>query len=260
MTDIFKADQQTENPASPEDQQEGSYLEQLVGEGKKFSDPEALARGKYEADSFIQKLQAELEEARGEIKTRLNMQEFLDQMKQQGGQSPNDTQPRYLDGAEPQGRTDQAVALTPEQVQELVAAKINESQEQSSRERNSQESIQRMAKHNIRPEDLNGVCQDLGVEPSFLQELAETNPNAFERMISGSQSQRPNPASSISSITAPPTSMTPTRHMTQEKNFDYYKKMQREDPKRYYSKQVQVEIHNAAMAAAKAGKDFYNRS
>lgn len=50
MTDVFQT------TTSGKD---GSVFADLVGEGKKFKDPESLAKGKVESDAFIQKLQDE---------------------------------------------------------------------------------------------------------------------------------------------------------------------------------------------------------
>ena len=56
MTDLF-----TPNTAEGNEEIQ-SYLEHLVGEGKKFKDNEALARGKFEADKTDAAREAELAE------------------------------------------------------------------------------------------------------------------------------------------------------------------------------------------------------
>src|SRR5882762_1576622 len=43
-----------------------AYLEQLVGEGKKFKTAEDLARGKAESDSFIEIMKARMDELRAD--------------------------------------------------------------------------------------------------------------------------------------------------------------------------------------------------
>lgn len=54
MSDIFNTDQGDET---------ANALEELVGDGKKFADNEALAKGKIESDNFIEQLQKEKQEA-----------------------------------------------------------------------------------------------------------------------------------------------------------------------------------------------------
>ena len=51
---------------TPENKQE-STLDSLVGDGKKFSTAEELAKGKQEADSFIEQLQGELKGVRDDL-------------------------------------------------------------------------------------------------------------------------------------------------------------------------------------------------
>lgn len=72
--DIFADDTFTVDPSK-------NYLEELVGEGKKFQTPEELARGKAESDAFINQLQQEQEMLRNELKTRLNLEQFLTDLK-----------------------------------------------------------------------------------------------------------------------------------------------------------------------------------
>lgn len=72
--DIFAPDPFAIDPSK-------NYLEELVGEGKKFNSPEELARGKAESDAFINQLQMEQEQLRNELKTRLNLEQFLNDLK-----------------------------------------------------------------------------------------------------------------------------------------------------------------------------------
>lgn len=54
-----------------------SALETLVGEGKKFKTIEDLAKGKLEADRFIEKLSSEQEQLRKELEARMALEEQL---------------------------------------------------------------------------------------------------------------------------------------------------------------------------------------
>ena len=59
MPDMFSSDQGTKE----------STLDSLVGDGKKFADANELAKGKQEADSFIEQLQGELKGVREDLST-----------------------------------------------------------------------------------------------------------------------------------------------------------------------------------------------
>ena len=59
MPDVFSSDQGAQE----------STLDSLVGDGKKFADANELAKGKQEADSFIEQLQGELKGVREDLST-----------------------------------------------------------------------------------------------------------------------------------------------------------------------------------------------
>src|SRR5712672_125043 len=72
------------------------YLQELVGDGKKFKSPEDLARGKYEADSYIKILERRLDEmrddykkVRGEADTAKRLDDLINQL----SKSPSETPP-----------------------------------------------------------------------------------------------------------------------------------------------------------------------
>ena len=54
-----------------------NYLEELVGEGKKFKDPVALARSKVESDRHIAKLESELKAIRTDMNSRLSLEDLV---------------------------------------------------------------------------------------------------------------------------------------------------------------------------------------
>src|ERR1041384_5868536 len=58
-------DQNNQNPDGPPEIDESkNYLEELVGENKKFKDVEALAKGKHQADLFVKHLTDRMDEMR----------------------------------------------------------------------------------------------------------------------------------------------------------------------------------------------------
>lgn len=69
MTDLFNNKPTDQAPAAPAqtDLPDTSYFDALVGEGKKFTSQEALARGKYESDLYVTQLQAENAGMRAQI-------------------------------------------------------------------------------------------------------------------------------------------------------------------------------------------------
>ena len=68
MTDIFdSATTEVTTTSEQQTQTNDSFVTQLVGEGKKFKDYEALAKGKLEADRHIGEITKTLDELRAEL-------------------------------------------------------------------------------------------------------------------------------------------------------------------------------------------------
>src|SRR6266853_6356138 len=93
---------------------EKKFYDDLVGEGKKFKDPEALARSKIESDRFIANLLREQSEMRETLNKRINEEEFLNRLEQfskpkspdAGNQPPTDGTP--------------STAITPQDVEKII--------------------------------------------------------------------------------------------------------------------------------------------
>lgn len=73
MTDSITPDQ-----GVTKEQEKESYLSQLVGEGKKYADEEALAKSRIDADSHIAKVESEAAELREKLERRDNQDAQLE--------------------------------------------------------------------------------------------------------------------------------------------------------------------------------------
>jgi hypothetical protein len=67
-----------------------NFLENLVGDGKKFTDPEALAndpealaKGKYEADKFVKDLERQNAELREDLEKTAKLDELMELVRNQ---------------------------------------------------------------------------------------------------------------------------------------------------------------------------------
>lgn len=73
------------------------YVNELVGEGKKFKTVEDLAKGKYHSDVTIETFKRQIDDLKKELNTRTSLDSFLDKMKQGGTpltQQPIDPAPQ----------------------------------------------------------------------------------------------------------------------------------------------------------------------
>lgn len=239
MTDLF--DGNNEDHVDPDK----NYLEDLVGENKKFKSVEDLARGKHESDQFISRLQAELEGLRTELKTRTTVEELINKRPTEPSTPPAANQGQ--EGEKP------ASALTADQIEELLSRKLTEHESARTAAQNLQ-----LAKAKLQEAfgaayvaKLDEASQALGMTRDELNKLAATRPQAFLRLV-GADAQRP----SEPDLFVPPTSGTqaPTKGASTERNKAFYDRIRQANPSEYWSPKVQNQMHNDAL---RLGERFF---
>jgi hypothetical protein len=229
-----------------------NYLEDLVGDGKKFKTPEELARGKFESDSYIKILEKRLDMSRQDLESLRNeynagksLKELLDQM--------NDKQPTTSREQTQNPNEVQPPAYKPEELESLVSSKI-EQHEQSKKERENYNQVQAKLLErfgNSYKDALKSQALTLGLSDDEVNSMARKNPNLFMKTFDLNEPKKTEPFS------APPTSMrrsdsfAPT---SEKRNWNYYMEMYRKDPKSWYEPKISVQMHNDAIAL---GEDFY---
>lgn len=228
---------------------EKKYLEDFVGEGKKFKDTEALARGKFESDAFIARLQKENDEMRQELQKRLTLEEFMDQMSERENRrevvEPNGERPVERENAS---------EFKLEDIEALLEQRMQERDRLSAKEKNMQTVAETLSKawgENAQVE-LNRKARELGLTVQDLKAYAEQTPAVFYRLVgvdSGNNTRFSPSAPAPSSVA---TDRVPLG--TSEKNLAYYNKMKKESPKQYWSREVQAEMHRQAQ---KLGENFF---
>lgn len=224
-----------------------SYKELLVGEGKKFADDEALAKGKWESDQFIARLQSEQEELRKELSTRMTLEEFWEKTHQ--NPKTNEEQ-----GTPPPGEPKaQSNAPTKEEIAELVRQQLSEVTTQSQKVRNVEFVKQELTK-TFGPnfsEKLRQRAEELGSSIEFLGSMAETQPKAFLTLMTGGVVHTTPPQHD-----APPRTQVRTEGPSPKmgKTFKDFERMRRENPTLYWQASTQQEIFKAAK---ELGEAFY---
>lgn len=233
MADVFKSDDTIVNP-----------VETLVGDGKKFKDVEALAKGKLESDNHIARLEAELAGIREDLGKRVDAEAQLAEVR---------NELTVLRNARPQeSKSNTSSPLTVDGIQALV----NESITRTERNRTSQSNI---ALANTAMLDAFGSFEqatagvlakskELGLSMDRLKEIAAESPTAFQKIILGDKAaavaapldgravatERPQASSGLS---------------TQEGTKAFYDELRTKNPKLYWDPRTQEKI----IAAAKAG-------
>lgn len=232
------------------------YLEELVGEGKKFKDAAALAKGKFESDRYIQNLERQLSELREDLTKDEKMDQLLELIRSQNNQST--TNPPNGDGnEEPGGGTDPnetSSGLTEERLRELIESTVSERENTSKRQSNLNEVDQVLedkfgdkAAHFVKDKS-----KELGMSLKELEDLAGRNPRAFFQLTGVNQSAR-SQSTLVGGGRSGETEASSSRG--EVRNFAFYQKMRKENRSRYYSPEVQHQMYKDAEAM---GDSFYS--
>lgn len=210
----------------------------LVGEGKKYSDPNALAKAKTHADAHISTLESELNELRAELRARTSVEEIISKMKPNSETPPNE-------GREPNSIPN---------VEGLVQKELDRIRAKESADSNLEKTRKGLKERfgDDYNKNLEAAASTLQVTPAFLKQLATTSPEAVFRLLD-SVKTAPAPVRPV----APPqggVNAAVTVGADSIKNNAYYSKLRREDPNTYFSRRVQKEMHDQAM---RQGEAFY---
>jgi|TARA_R110000803_G_scaffold38016_3_gene82055 hypothetical protein len=240
MSDIFEGE--ANSPAST--QTTGSVAE-LVGEGKKFATVEDLAKGKAEADVFIEQLKKEQAELRSDLDQRLSAQDLLDEIRKE-----REAQ-LHASSAPAEGNT------TPSLGQDDIASLVNSTIEQRETQQTADQNILTV---DSKMKDLYGdKAQEMmltkaaasNISVDFLKDIAAKSPNAFFNVL-GLSDQRPaTPTMTQGSVDT--TGLTPKT--TNGNSWSDFEVMRRENPKMYWKPETQIRLLKAKQ---EQGESFGN--
>lgn len=155
------------------------YLLELVGEGKKFKTPQDMARGKAEADVFIETLTREKDELRNEYlkvkeesDKRAKLEDLIDRLSKSQQPASSEHTPANVDN---QPKFD------PTQLESLVANEYQKNKKLEKEQANFrmvQDKLKERYGDNY-PTVLQNQMEDLGLSADQINNLARTAPKAF---------------------------------------------------------------------------------
>lgn len=234
---------------APVDRQEDNPLDNLVGEGKKFKNYEDLAKGKLEADRFIEQLKAEQAELKADLAARDKLEEVLDRLASRNNDDPYERphQERNDGSGQP--------AISSGDIDRLIETKITRRET----ERTARENLEQ-AKTKLKEifgqdyvKKLKERSEALDLDEHSLNEMAKKSPTAFLELVAPKASgERP---------------FTPPRSSATSEQFTYtsqaqpgtkawYDNLKKTDSAKYWSPAVQMKMHNDAIKAAREGRSF----
>jgi hypothetical protein len=230
------------------------YFDDLVGEGRKFKDPEQLARGKWHADKTIElmekrmdALRAEYQKEREQNLTRAQLEEVIEKFSKQP----------LASNANPIVNEDRTPVFDPNQLETLVASnyeKMREKERQDQNYRMVQEKAMTRFGANYK-QSLAETMNDLGLSPADVETMARNNPKVFIKTF-GLDALPP-----AQNFQAPPRSgFTPFQPTGgAHKSWSYYQEMRKNKPDEYYAQKTQNKMMDdyAALGEKFEDGDFH---
>lgn len=210
-----------------------NYLDQLVGEGKKYKDNEALARSRFVADEHIERLEREnaalrndYEQARTENMASKRLEELYDQIatrRQQDNQPIVEEKPQYDE----------------RRIESLIDNRFRQMEEARTHQDNLQRVRQKLEERYGQDytETLKKNLEQLDLTPTEADELAKRKPSTFIKML-GLDSN------ATERFQSPPsnTQLNTTQRAEPKRTWSYYQQMKRENPKLYHDPQTNIQM------------------
>lgn len=232
--------------------QNKNYLDELVGEGKKFKTVEDLARGKAEADLYIEDFKRRQDELRQDylrLKTEYDagpsLKELIDQMKAAKESNSDNTQ---------SANEDKSDTLDLTKVEEMIRNGIATTKQQE-REENNYNTVQAKLIEVYGPnyaQTLKTQISQLGLTADFVNDLARKHPTVLFKTL-GLDGQRQG-----ETFQAPPQSTNRNDSFgsnAPKRTWTYYEKIRKTDSKRYFDPKTQDQMFKDAATLGESFND-----
>lgn len=201
-----------------------------------------LAKAKLDADLHIKNLETEANELRGEVKTRIGLEEFLTKMGNQPPKSEPNTQGNQSPPNEP----------TPVDIEKLIDEHLTKAETNRTKQGNLNTVNSKLNEiwGDDAPSKFHATANELGLSVKDLQEIAERSPEAFFRVTNIKDT---NGTPSVGSLPRSSTGIS-ADGPTGARNDKYYRALKKSNPNLYFSAKTQVQMHQDAAAM---GEKFF---
>ena len=223
------------------------YLSDLVGDGRKYKDEKALAKGNFYQDEHIKKLEREMKGLREDLNARLSLEQLTDKITELKNTSLSAT-PNH---GERQDDDNKSSKPTPnlEDIERLFDEKITKREQARVKTSNLDyvRSELKKAFGNNYASKISEESGKLGLGEEFLNTLAAEQPKAFLKLFV--QERVPFGHS------APPRSeLNLFTEVSGKRDEAYYKALKQKYPSEYWSPKIQNQMHNDAI---RMGEEFF---
>lgn len=241
-------DNLVDNPGTGDLDPTKNYLNELVGEGKKFKTPEDLAYGKAQSDNYIRILERQLdqirtdyESARSEAASRARLEELVDKLNTPSPNKPEVT----MEPPKPE------ISMT--EIETLVSRKIQETETQK-RHRENLDMVKAKLTERF-GDNLEFHLKQVGLDGESAAQLAKVNPQLVLKALGA---DKPLPGDTFS---APPrnTSVNSPQKGTPQRTWSYYQNLFKNNPQLKYDPKTNTQMQKdyAAIGSAFEDGDFH---
>lgn len=251
--DLFKgSDQNQEEDPTETNGGDVDYLAELVGEGKKYKDVQALAKSNKDKDDFIERLKGEAAAARSALRGEQKIDEFLDKLK--NIKAPAAGVPNK-DGNQPDPKdTNQPNMNNENETKGLTAVEVEQILERREKARIAEQNLKGaldIAKKSFGANyaaTLKAKAEELGVSQEYITDVAKTSPQAFARLVG---------ANGASQGTSSPQTMINSAALKDQKgnvkDSKYYKELRKKvGDAEFFKPQIQNELFRQVKALGDA--------
>lgn len=223
-------------------------LNDIVGEGKKYSNPDELAKAYAHVENHARTLEAE----NAQLRASRDVNDATNK---------NQKTPEEIEREQLQNKQDQANSEAPKnssapdvndfrsQIRDEVRALNEQDRAKANMDLAATRMVEVFGSEQAASEAIHKRAQELDVSVEWLKDSASRSPSAFYASmgITGTGGNRSTPSS---------TPEVRLQDNSNTRNFEFFDKMRKEDPKLYFSANTQTEM---LQEAKRQGADFYKR-
>jgi|TARA_B110000902_G_scaffold228497_1_gene268583 hypothetical protein len=243
--DVFSESGQTNDTTQPEiqatesTQPQDSFVQKLVeAKGDNWKDPEVLAKGKIEADGYIQKLEEQLTNMREDLGKQDYAKDLLEQLQNKAADPINakNAMPNNDTGGTSEGNTNPN--LSEEDLKSLVERTLTERDKDSVVKQNLNLVNEEMEKSygTDASAKIQNKAKELGLTIERMQEIAAESPNAFFNLIGEPKKDfKPMVEGSVRTEGV-------NMQASNERDWSYYQNLRRDNRSLYYSPKIQRQL------------------
>lgn len=230
---------QTEPQTTETTPPQESFVAKLVeAKGENWNNPEVLAKGKLEADSYISQLETQLAQMREDMNKQDYAKTLLDQLQNKAAEptTAKPAMPNNNTGGTGEGNTNSG--LSEEDLKSLVEQTLTTRDKENTVKQNLALVDQELEKSygTDAKAKLQQKAEELGMSLQRMEEIASESPSAFFALM-GEPKKSFNPMVQGSVRTEGVNMQAST-----DRNWDYYQKLRRENRNLYYTPKIQRQL------------------